>query len=72
MCKNQLPLLYAEPVVKSAECWADSIEEGWREKNRQKVVSSIWGADFMQFLAALAVLLRSIWKKRINSSFSFK
>ena len=37
-----------------------------------KVVASVWGAEFMQFLAALAVLPLSIWKKRLNSSYSSK
>ena len=35
---------------------------------KAKVVASVLGADFEQFLAALAVLPRSIWKKRSNSS----
>ena len=39
---------------------------------KAKVVSSVWGAAFIKFLAALAVLPRSIWKKRLNSSYYFK
>ena len=35
---------------------------------KAKVVASVWGANFIQFLAALPVLPRSIWKKRLNSS----
>ena len=35
---------------------------------KAKVVASVWGAKFVQFLAVLAVLLRSIWKKRLNST----
>ena len=31
----------------------DVIEEGWRQKQRQKVVASVWEADFAQILAAL-------------------
>ena len=31
-----------------------------------------WGADLVQFFAAQAVLLRSVWKKWLNSSYSFK
>ena len=31
-----------------------------------KAVASVWGADFVQFLAALAVLPRSVLKKRLN------
>ena len=37
-------------------------------KGKAKVVASVWGAKFVQFLAALAVLPRSIWKKRSNSA----
>ena len=39
---------------------------------KAKVVASVWGATFFQFLAALAVLPRSIWKIRINSTVSSK
>ena len=38
-------------------------------KDKAKVVASVWGAKFVQFLAALAVLPWSILKKRLNSSF---
>ena len=41
-------------------------------EGKSKVVMSVWGAKFVQFLAALAVLPESIWKKRLNSSVSFK
>ena len=37
-----------------------------------KVVASVWVAYFVQFLAALAVLPQSVWKKRLNSSYSSK
>ena len=45
-----------------------------------KVVASVWGAKFVQFLATLPVLprsnwkkrCRSIWKTRLNSTLSFK
>ena len=37
---------------------------------KAKVVASGWGAEFIQFLAVLAVLPRSIWKKRLNSYYS--
>ena len=33
---------------------------------KAKVVASVWGADFVQFLTALAVLPRSIWNNRMN------
>ena len=39
---------------------------------KSKVIASVWGADFVQFLAALAVLPRSIWKNRMNSTVSPK
>ena len=38
-------------------------------KDKAKVVASVWGTEFVQFLAALAVLPWSIWKKRSNSSY---
>ena len=41
-------------------------------ESKTKVVASVWGANFIQFLAVLAILPRSIWKNRVNSSFSFK
>ena len=41
-------------------------------KDKAKVVAFIWVAKFVQFLAALAVLLQSIWKNRMNLTFSFK
>ena len=40
--------------------------------DKAKVVASVWRAEFVQFLAALAVLPQSIRKKRFNSSVSFK
>ena len=39
---------------------------------RAKVVASVWGEEFNQFLAALAVLPTTILKNNRNSSFSFK
>ena len=37
-------------------------------EGKAKVVTSVWGAEFVQFLAAQAVLHWSIWKKRSNSA----
>ena len=37
-----------------------------------KVVASVWGAKFVQFLAVLAVLPRSIRKKRLNFNCFFQ
>ena len=39
---------------------------------KAKVVASFFGAEFIQFIAALAVLPRSSWKNRMNSTFSSK
>ena len=36
-------------------------------EEKAKVVAAVWRADFVQFLAALAILPRSVWKKRLNS-----
>ena len=41
-------------------------------EDKAKVNASVWGATFVQFLAALAVLPPSIRKNRMNSTFSFK
>ena len=35
-------------------------------ETKAKVIASVWGAKFIQFLAVLAVLPRLIWKKRLN------
>ena len=35
-------------------------------EGKAKVVASVWGAKFVQYLAALAVFPRSIWKKRLK------
>ena len=39
---------------------------------KAKVVASLWGSKFVHAPAALAVLPRSIWKKRLDSSYSSK
>ena len=39
---------------------------------KEKVVASVWGSEFIQVIAAMAILPQSIWKNRMNSSFSFK
>ena len=41
-------------------------------EKKLKVVATVWGVDFSQFLAALAILPRTILKNRMNSFFSFK
>ena len=57
--------LFAKSIV------ADHIEEGWKQKARQRSSHLFGGQNFVQFLATLAVLSRSIWKKRLNSTVSF-
>ena len=43
------------------------------QRQKAKVVAAVWGKEFIQFLAALAILpIRTILKTRMNSSFSFK
>ena len=37
-------------------------------EGKAKVVASVWGAEFVKFLAALAIFAQSIWKKRLNSA----
>ena len=41
-------------------------------EDKAEVVVSVWGAKFVQFLTVLAVFPQSIWKNRMNSTFSFK
>ena len=41
-------------------------------EGKAKIVASVWGANFLNFFAALAVLYLSIWKKQFNSTVSFK
>ena len=62
-------ILYVQYFRRRGEYSVVPIEEVWREA-KAKVIASIWGAKIAQFLAALAVLPRSIWKKRANTSFS--
>ena len=46
--------------------WAATIEEGERQKKRQIVYASVWGEEFVQFLAALAGLPKTILNNRMN------
>ena len=43
-----------------------------KTEEKAKVVAAVWGAEFTQFLARLAILPRTILENRMNSSFSFK
>ena len=38
-------------------------------EEKTKVVASNWGEEFIQFLAVLAILPRTIFKNAMNSSF---
>ena len=53
-------------------CWVVPKEERYRQMKRQRSSLLFLGAEFIQFLAALVILPRTILKNRINSSFSFK
>ena len=41
-------------------------------ETKATVVASVWGAEFIKFLAAQAILPRSIWQNRMNSTFTSK
>ena len=43
-----------------------------KSEEKAKVVASVWKEEFIQFLAAIAVLPWTILKNRMNSSSSFK
>ena len=69
MARNQL---WAGTLLGPVACSRPFHIEGWKQKQRQRS-SRLFGAHyFIQFLAALAVLPQSTWKKRLNLSFSFK
>ena len=69
-CRKEtgLPQLYIvkKPMQPSDHSRRINTEE------KAKVVTSVWEAEFIKFLAALAILPRTIFKIRMNSSFSFK
>ena len=37
-----------------------------KTEEKAKIVASVWGEDFIKFLAALAVLPKTILKNRMN------
>ena len=41
-----------------------------KTKEKAKVVASVWGEEFIQILATLSILPRTMWKNRMNSFFS--
>ena len=43
-----------------------------KTEEKAMVVASVWGEEFIQSLASLAILPRTICKNRLNSTFSFK
>ena len=43
-----------------------------KAEGKAKVVASVWGEEFIQFLVALAILPQSTWKNMMNSTFSSK
>ena len=68
ICKNSF-------IVSARNRTAQSLTPRHRRMEREakaKVVASVWGAKFVQFLAPLAVLPRSIWKNMMNSTVSYK
>ena len=43
----------------------------WRHiEDKAKIVAAVWGTEFVQFLAPLAILYQDDLKIRMNSSFS--
>ena len=63
--RKNLRILYSRPD--------DSIHRRRMETEAKlKIVASVWGTEFIPFLAMLAILPRSIWKNRINSTVSSK
>ena len=42
-----------------------------KTEEKAKVVASVWWEEFIQFLAALAILPWTIWKNRTNHEFIF-
>ena len=61
------------PIDYSSCATADvSTEKEDIQKGRQRSSLMFWGAKFIQFLAALAILPRKTVKNRMSSSFCFK
>ena len=64
----------SEPVTARGDATGKGATQVRRIKTEEntKVVVSVWGEEFIQFLATLAVLPRMNLKNRMKSSFSFK
>ena len=60
-----------ELVNQCLNMYSTAIEEGKRQKKRQRASLLFWGTEFIQFLAALAFLHQNVLKKVMNLSCSF-
>ena len=47
-------------------------QSGHSTEEKGKIIAAVWGKEVIPFLAALAILPRTILKNKMNSSFSFK
>ena len=54
------------PPTPKKSCFALQIELRIELEVKAKVIAYDWGAEFVELLAALAVLPWSIWKKRAH------
>ena len=72
-----LPLLWQSGVSHTGNIFA-LLHKGQGHRRRMeteekaKVLASVWGTEFIKFVATLAILPRSIWKNRTNSTVSSK
>ena len=61
-----------ETEVSTHRRWMEtevSTHRRWMEtEGKANVVAAVWGAKFVKFLAPVAVLPWSIWKKLLNSA----
>ena len=60
-------LIVVQPFQSSLYC-----RRRMEREAKAKVVTSVWGAEFVKLLAPLAVLPRSLWKNEMNSAVSSK
>ena len=65
--------IYTFSMIGTGRKWRGDVRRdrlGGRHRRRMereaKAVASVWGADLVQFLATIAVLPRSVLKKRLN------
>ena len=60
-------------LIGSGDLWILRVidkDKGFKQKRRKKDVAPVWGTEFNNFLAALAILQQDDTKKRMNSSYS--